>query len=90
MLAIVQARIDNLMNEELPKIGDLVVVAGGMWSSYAAEGNFGLLVEICKEEQKQSGYLKHLPERPWCRVQLCDTGSDTLVLLDHIEVLCAA
>ena len=63
------------------KVGDLVLLRGGVWSSYGREGEIGLLLET-KLMTERSGY----PDAEFSKV-LWDSGESKVYKSDHLEVV---
>ena len=63
------------------KPGDLVVLNGGLWSSYPREGKAGLLLET-RLLTERSGY----PNSEFSRV-LWHDGTEKLYKTTHLEVV---
>jgi len=63
------------------KVGDLVLLRGGIWSSYGREGEVGLLLETSLLTDR-SGY----PDAEFSRVWW-DNGESKLYKSDHLEVI---
>jgi hypothetical protein len=63
------------------KVGDLVLLRGGIWSSYGQEGETGLVLET-ELLTNRSGY----PDTEYSRI-LWDDGQDKLYKTEHLEVI---
>ena len=63
------------------KVGDLVLLRGGLWSSYGREGQFGLLVET---DNQDTPWVNDPTD--YCRV-LWHDGIERLYKTNHLEVI---
>ena len=64
------------------KIGDLVLLQGGMWSSYGREGEVGLLLET-KLMTNRNGH----PDAEFSRVLWSKDAEVDILKTKHLEVI---
>ena len=64
------------------KIGDLVLLQGGLWSSYAREGEVGILLETKLMTNRNDN-----PSSEFSRVLWNKDGDIDLLKTKHLEVI---